>query len=405
MNFILYDDSIIWNNLLPLTFTRPISEIRFGILTVKERWEKFIGKNINYLFTKSFLLKKYSTDEKNLPFNNMLLINSSYLPDNNLVDIIFSMKNDEAILFNNKIVAIKKKFFSYEDYKKNVLKNKIYNKVYKVDKLVNIQYIWDIFIKNSFFLKKDFLFLTKEKKSHCLLGNNILLNKEKIFLKEDLEGNNIVLNAKSGPIYIEKEVTLMEGTVIRGPAFIGKKSILHIGSKIYGGTTIGPSCKMGGEIENSIFFSYSNKAHNGFIGNSVVGEWCNLGAGTNVSNLRNDYSNSTVWSYENKNFIPTGIKFFGVIMGDHSKSSIHTQFNTATVVGVGTNIFGYGFPPRYIPSFSLGGIKKEIKNNKENKRIPFKEICKTANIVMNRRGKVFSLLEKEILEYLYKYKN
>ncbi|WP_185873238.1 putative sugar nucleotidyl transferase [Blattabacterium cuenoti] len=394
MNFILYDDSVIWNNLLPLTFTRPISEIKFGILTIKERWEKFIGKNINYLFTKSYLLRKYSIDKDNLPFNDILLINSSYLPNENIVDIIKLMKYDEAILYKNKIVVIKKKRFSYEDYEKNFLEKIKYNRIYKVDKLICIKNIWDIFTKNSFFLNEDFFLLTKGKKSNFLLGNNIILNNKKIFLQDNLECNNVVLNAKNGPIYIEKEVTLMEGTVIRGPAFIGRNSTLNIGTKIYGGTTIGSFCKIGGEINNSIFFSFSNKSHNGFVGNSILGEWCNLGAGTNVSNLRNDYANSTVWNYKEKNFIPTGIKFFGMIMGDHSKSSINTKFNTATIVGVGSNIFGYGFPPRYIPSFSLGGIQN-------NKKIPFKEICKTAYIVMNRRGKIFSFLEKEILEYLY----
>ncbi len=227
-----------------------------------------------------------------------------------------------------------------------------------------------------------------------MLGNNHVICKDKVFLEEDIKANNIVLNAQYGPIYIEKGVKIMEGSVIRGPVSIGKNTTLNIGSKIYGGTTIATFCKVGGEIFNSVIFSYSNKVHDGFLGNSVLGEWCNLGAGTNISNLRNDYQKVTIWNYEKKIFFPTDLQFIGIIMGDHSKSAINTQFNTATIVGVSDSIFGYGFPPRYIPSFSLGGIQNQ-------KRIPFNKICETATIMMNRRNKNFSILDKKILEYLY----
>lgn len=226
------------------------------------------------------------------------------------------------------------------------------------------------------------------------MGKNYVLCKEKIFLEEDIKANNIVLNAQWGPIYIEKGVEIMEGSVIRGPASIGKNSILNVGSKIYGGTTIGHFCKIGGEIINSIVFSYSNKAHDGFLGNTILGEWCNLGAGTNVSNLRNDYRKVTIWDYEKKSFIPVDMQFCGTMMGDYSKCGINTQLNTATVIGVSTNIFGYGFPPRYVPSFSFGGIQKR-------KKILFHQVCETAEIMMSRRNVNFSVLDKKILEYLY----
>ncbi|WP_185862065.1 putative sugar nucleotidyl transferase [Blattabacterium cuenoti] len=396
MNFILYD-GIEWKNLFPITLTRPVSEIRLGLFTIKERWEKYIGVKAVDIITQPFLSKKYSLVKKEY-FTNILLINSSFLPNEELIKIILSLKENEAIFFKKKIVVIKKSFFSY---KENIisLKEKNYKKIYNIKNIVHIQHTWDIFINNESVLKKDFMFFTKGKKSFSLLGkNNNILCKEKIFLEEDIIANNIVLNAQLGPIYIEKGVDIMEGSVIRGPVSIGKKATLNIGSKIYGGTSIGSFCKVGGEIINSIIFSYSNKAHDGFLGNAILGTWCNLGAGTNISNLRNDYRKITVWNYEKKNFIPINLQFFGLIMGDHSKSAINTQFNTATTVGVNTNIFGYGFPPRYIPSFSLGGIQN-------SKKISFDRVCETAKIVMNRRNVIFSIVDKKILEYLYQLLN
>ncbi|WP_185872146.1 putative sugar nucleotidyl transferase [Blattabacterium cuenoti] len=389
VNFILYD-GIEWKSLFPITFTRPISEIRLGLFTIKERWEKYIGKKAYGIITQPFLSKKYSLINNDFFFKNILLINSSYLPNEELIQMIFSLKENEAIFFKKKIVAVKKNFSSY-DKKENLIS---FHKKYDIKKIIHIQYPWDIFINNKIILKKDFIFLTKGKKSFSLLGKNYILNKKEIFLEENIKANNVVLNAHFGPIYIEKGVEIMEGSVIRGPVCIGKNSILNIGSKIYGGTTIGHSCKIGGEIINSVIFSYSNKAHDGFLGNTILGEWCNLGAGTNVSNLRNDYHKVTVWNYEKKDFIPIDLQFFGIIMGDHSKSGINTQFNTATIVGVSSNIFGYGFPPRYIPSFSFGGIQYR-------KKIPFYQVCETAHMMMIRRNIYFSILDKKILEYLY----
>ncbi|AWU42488.1 LbetaH super family domain-containing protein [Blattabacterium punctulatus] len=390
--FILYDGNTEWKNLLPITFTRPVSEIRLGIFTIRERWEKYIGGKA-FVLTKPFLSKKYSLgiEKKKGMHKNILLINSSFIPNEKLIQIIFELKENEAIFFKEKMVAVRKSLFYY---RKDTPFLKKYKKIYHINQVIYIQYPWDIFINNEIILKQDFHFLTKGKNSFSLFGKNNLLCKDKIFLEEDMTAENIVLNAKFGPIYLEKEVQIMEGSMIRGPVAICNKSILNMGSKIYGGTTIGPNCKVGGEIKNSVIFSYSNKAHDGFLGNTVLGEWCNLGAGTNISNLRNDYSKVKVWSYEKKKFFPIDVQFFGMIMGDYSKSSINTQFNTATIVGVNTNIFGYGFPPRYIPSFSLGGIQNR-------KVIPFGKVCESAEIMMNRRNISFSFLDKEILEYLY----
>jgi UDP-N-acetylglucosamine diphosphorylase/glucosamine-1-phosphate N-acetyltransferase len=390
MNFILYD-GIEWQKLFPITLTRPVSEIRLGLFTIKERWEKYIGKNVDYIITQPFLSEKYSKKASSF-FENILLINSSFIPNEELIQILFSLKENETIFFKEKMIAIKKNFF-LEKENISALSHK-YEKTYLVKQIIHIQYPWDIFINNETVLKKDFIFFTKGKKSFSFLGKNHIICRDKIFLEEDIKANNVVLNAKFGPIYIEKGVEIMEGSVIRGPVYIGKNTILNIGSKIYGGTTIATFCKIGGEVFNSVIFSYSNKVHDGFLGNSILGEWCNLGAGTNISNLRNDYHKVTVWNYEKKIFDPINLQFFGVIMGDHCKSAINTQFNTATIVGVSNNIFGYGFPPRYIPSFSLGGIQNK-------KRIPFNQVCETAKIMMNRRNINFSVSDKKILEYLY----
>ncbi|QIK16519.1 LbetaH super family domain-containing protein [Blattabacterium sp. DPU] len=388
MNFILYDGEE-WKKLFPITLTRPVSEIRLGLFTIKERWEKYIGKNAYDVMTQPFLSEKYSKKESAF-FENILLINSSFLPSEELIQIIFSLKENETIFFKDKMIAIKKNFW----IKKNIFSLKENKKTYHVQHVIHIQYPWDVFINNETILKRDFKFFTKGKKSFSLLGNNHIICKETIFLEEDIKTNNVVLNAQYGPIYIEKGVKIMEGSVIRGPVAIGKNTILNIGSKIYGGTTIASFCKIGGEIFNSVIFSYSNKVHDGFLGNSILGEWCNLGAGTNISNLRNDYQKVAVWNYEKKDFLPINLQFFGIIMGDHSKCAINTQFNTATVVGVSGNIFGYGFPPRYIPSFFLGG--RQIK-----KKISFHKVCETAEIMMNRRNISFSIVDKKILEHLY----
>lgn len=393
-SFILYDGGTEWKNLRPITLTRPISEIRLGILTIRERWEKYIGGKALVL-TQPYLSKKYGMEKDTTTvkdvFKNILLINSSFIPNEELIPIIYNLKEDDAIFFKEKMVAVRRSHYRYRIDNPHLIK---YKKIYHINQVIYIQYPWDIFIKNEIVLKQDFSFLTKGKNSFSLFGKNNLLFKEKIFLEEDIIAENIVLNAKLGPIYLERGVQIMEGSMIRGPVAICKKSTLNMGTKVYGSTTIGPFCKVGGEIINSVIFSYSNKAHDGFLGNTILGEWCNLGAGTNISNLRNDYSKVTVWNYEKKDFFPIDVQFFGLIMGDYSKSSINTQFNTATIVGVNANIFGYGFPPRYIPSFTLGGIQ-------ERKAISFQKVCETAKRMMKRRNVTFSLSDKKILEYLY----
>ncbi|WP_185868442.1 putative sugar nucleotidyl transferase [Blattabacterium cuenoti] len=400
MNFVLYDGLLEWKNLFPLTLTRSISEIRLGMFTIKERWKKYLEKKIVYIVTQSFLMQNNFSDKHPLTIEDAVLINSSFIPNQELIGMITTMKKNEKIcLENGDLIATRYDHFLYEkDYHNGLLKKEYWIKESYIKNIIRIKNIYDILMKNEIVLKEDFRFFSKKNKSYHLLGKNVILCKEKIFLEENIKTNNIVLNAEYGPIYIQKGVKILEGSVIRGPVSIGKNTTLSIGSKIYGNTTIGQCCKVGGEIVNSVIFSYSNKSHDGFLGNSIIGKWCNLGSGTNVSNLRNDYKNVTLWNYEKKMFIPTNIQFFGTVMGDHSKSSINTQLNTATLIGVGCSIFGYGFPPRYIPSFSLGCIQN-------NKKVSFKEFCETIDIVMNRRNKNLDFFEKSILKYLYQLSN
>ncbi|XOD67070.1 MAG: GlmU family protein [Flavobacteriales bacterium Tduv] len=381
MQFILSDGPE-WNSLLPLTFTRPTAEIRIGILTLREKWEHLLKKK-THTITQAHLTEKYtSPSEKKLN----ICINPTFLPTEDLIQAIQELKENQALIKKGKCIA-----FCRDSQKKNYtipLKEIPYQKA-----LIHIEYPWDIFRHNAKALEQDFKLLTRNRTSAPLSKSNHITG-ENIFIEEETIVEYATLNAQNSPIYIAKKAQIMEGCLIHGGLALCEGAVLNMGTKIYGATTIGPYCKIGGEIKNSVFFAYSNKAHDGFLGNSVLGEWCNLGAGTNASNLKNNYSKVDVWSYVTDQTIPTGLQFCGLLMGDHSKSAINTQFNTGTVVGVSTNVFGYGFPPKHIPSFSWGGIQ-------ENKIFDFDKACKTAQIMMSRRGESFGPSDREILRHLF----
>jgi UDP-N-acetylglucosamine diphosphorylase/glucosamine-1-phosphate N-acetyltransferase len=257
-----------------------------------------------------------------------------------------------------------------------------------------INFCWDIFTMNESAMSDDFQLLTKGKKSLPISSTNRVINPGSIFLEEGAKVECTMLNASAGPIYIGRNAEVMEGAMIRGPFSLGEQSQLKLGSKIYGATTIGPHCRVGGEVSNSVIFGYSNKAHDGFLGNSVIGEWCNLGADSNNSNLKNNYSQVKMWNYREENYINTGLTFCGLMMGDHSKCSINTMFNTGTVVGVSANIFGTGFPPKFIPSFSWGG-------SDGFKTYRLEEAVEVASRVYERRGMKLADAEQKILKYLF----
>jgi len=346
MNYIFFDDKA-WHNLLPLTYTRPIAEIRVGILTISEKWKKHLTGTFSYL-TQDYLAEKFTL---NIEPNN-ILINGSVCPSIELLKAIEILPENTFLTKGDILIAAKinsseiKTFLSEAD--------KI-NQTGFDGEILKISFPWEIFKNNGQAIISDFELLTKGRISQPLGETNRAIQHENIFIEEGASVLFATLNASTGPIYIGKDAEIMEGSIVRGPFALCEHSALKMGAKIYGPTTIGPHSKVGGEINNSVIFGFSNKAHDGFLGNSVLGEWCNLGADTNNSNLKNNYEEVKLWSYPQERFIKTGLQFCGLIMGDHSKCGINTMFNTGTVVGVSANIFGDGFPRNFVPSFSWGG--------------------------------------------------
>jgi UDP-N-acetylglucosamine diphosphorylase/glucosamine-1-phosphate N-acetyltransferase len=387
MNYILFDDDSRLS-LLPLTFTRPVAEIRIGILTIREKWEKHLSLPCSFL-TEQYLGKKFPLQVK----DDNVFINASVLPEATLVDEILKLNPGESLIWNEIILATRldgnsaKGINSYKDFQ-------VGKPVSTNSNPFRIEYNWDIFSKNEQALKSDFELLTKGRKSAAISSSNKIIKPENIFLEEGARVECALLNASAGPIYISKDAEIMEGAMVRGPFSLGEHSQLKMGAKIYGATTIGPSCKVGGEVSNSVIFGYSNKAHDGFLGNSVIGEWCNLGADSNNSNLKNNYSNVRMWNYKEEDYVNTGLQFCGLIMADHAKCSINTMFNTGTVVGVSSNIFGSGFPQKNVPSFSWGG-------SEEFSTYRLDQAMEVATRVYERRGVSFNEVEQTIFKYLF----
>jgi UDP-N-acetylglucosamine diphosphorylase/glucosamine-1-phosphate N-acetyltransferase len=378
MNYILFDDILVREHLLPFTFTRPISEIRIGILTISEKWEFELGQKVSFK-TEKYLSEKYpeviSAKEDNV------WINGSILPGQELVKAIKKLGKDEAIFSGNTPVAMNGNGKSMKQLQ------------WEGGKLFKIERLWDIFSKNGEALEQDFARLCKGKKSSTPSSTNTLIGKN-IFIEEGAKLECAIINSISGPVYIGKDAEIMEGAIIKGPVALCEGSIVKAGAKIYGATTIGPFSKVGGEVNNAVIFSYSNKGHDGFLGNAVIGEWCNLGADTNNSNLKNNYSIVKMWDYAEGKEVSTGLIFCGLIMGDHSKCGINTMFNTGTVVGTCCNIFGADFPKKYIPSFSWGGASGFTIHELE-------KACQTAERMFERRHKKFDMVEKKILAEVF----
>lgn len=381
MNTILFDGPE-RKTLLPFTHTRPVAEIRIGILTLREKWERVLETSTSTQ-TEAYLAKKWPIHlgEENL------FINPSFIPSEKLVEQIQDLNLDEKLVYENQPVAFKTKDEANTDDSK-------LSTVELRKKPLHLKNSWDIFAKNGEALQRDFDLLTEGRKSAKLNESVFALNKKNIFVEEGAKLNNASLNAENGPIYIGKNAEIMEGCHVRGPFALCESSKLKMGAKIYGATTIGPHSKVGGEVNNSVIFGYSNKGHDGFLGNSVLGEWCNLGADTNNSNLKNNYAEIKLWNYQAERFLPTGMQFCGLLMGDHSKCGINTMFNTGTVVGVSANIFGAGFPRNFIPSFSWGGSRKMMTYKTQ-------KAFEVAEIVMKRRDIQFSKEDRAILEYVF----
>lgn len=380
MNYILFDDNR--THLLPLTYTRPVSEIRIGILTITEKWQMALSSTMSFL-TENYLSSKYPLTM----LDDNVWINGSICPNLNLVNAILDLQSNQCLIKNQTIIA-------YRSDCKEVPENTLEFH----DSFTQINRLVDIFSNNHHCIELDFESLTKNRISQKLSSSNQLISPEHIFIEEGAVVEHAILNASNGPIYIGKNAEIMEGCLIRGPLAMCEHSVLKMGAKIYGATTIGPFCKVGGEVTNSVFQSYSNKGHDGFLGNSVIGEWCNLGADTNNSNLKNNYAEVKLWNYSHDRFENTGLQFCGLVMGDHSKCGINTMFNTGTVVGVSANIFGAGFPRNFIPSFSWGG-SSGFSTFKLNKAF------EVASKSMQRRSKSLDEVEKTILEQVFELSN
>ena len=384
MNYILFDD-FTWQNLLPLTFTKPVSEIRIGVLTITQKWEAYLSGTLSFQ-TQPYLNQKY----KGIYTNNVVFINGKICPTPELLAQINNLEFNTGIKKSNTLIAFRSNTASPLN-----ITEALADAVETSINYLSIEHVWDIFSKNGEAIKQDFELITKGRKSQTLSSSNTVIGDvNAVFLEEGAIVEATILNTKSGPIYIGKDSEIMEGSVVRGPFALCEYSALKLSTKVYGPTTIGPHSKVGGEVNNSVIFGFSNKAHDGFLGNSVIGEWCNLGADTNNSNLKNNYGNVKLYNYTQETMIDTGLQFCGLIMGDHSKCGINTMFNTGTVVGVGSNVFGAGFPPTHIPSFSWGGADGMEEYH-------FDKMVETANRVYARRNLSISAEEKQILHTLF----
>ncbi|HEX5111393.1 MAG TPA: GlmU family protein [Saprospiraceae bacterium] len=387
-NIILFDDES-REQMLPLSYTRPVAEIHTGIFTIRERWEKLLKGKASYITS------EYLTDRFPLHIeDDNTVINGSLMPNDRLVRLIEQLDPNEALMNQGNLVAARLNNRQFE----SLLHEESIEEISGLDLVdtpfIHLSYPWDLFLYLRATIEYDFDLITHGRTSQVIPSNNQVISPDAIFLEEGAQVNCSILNAQSGPIYIGKNAHVMEGSIIRGPVTIGDGSIVKMGTKIYGPTAIGPDCRVGGELKEVVMLGHSNKAHDGFLGNSIIGEWCNLGAGTNVSNLKNNYSNVRMWDHATQGMRDTGLQFLGIVMGDHSKAGIQTMFNTGTLVGVGCNIFGDGFPPKFIPSFSWGGAAGMVTHRIE-------EAMETAKRVMARRNISFDETDEKIFRNVY----
>ena len=381
---LVFSDAQYWEDFLPLTFTRPVAEMRCGILTFSERWQKILENNDISYFTEDYLQQKFKNPED---VESLFLV-TNFLPTEGVIQQIKDLKQGEALVYEDELIAAKinMKGFSL---------NQIEKMTDIKEELVFFKKPTDLFTYNDKAIDFDFELITKGRASQELSATNGFLgDKKDLFIEEGAQIEFSTLNTKSGKIYIGKNAEVMEGCNLRGPIALCEDSKFNMGARIYGATTIGPHSKVGGEVSNIIIFGYTNKGHDGFVGNSVIGEWCNLGADTNSSNLKNNYGNVKLWNYRTKAFEDTGLQFAGLIMGDHSKTAINTQLNTGTVIGVASNIFKEGFPPNHVENFSWGGFK-------DDERFKLDKAYEVAERAMARRKVPLTEEDKAILKHIF----
>ncbi|MBR9860334.1 glucose-1-phosphate thymidylyltransferase [bacterium] len=382
MSLILFDDAS-RHELLPLTYTRPCADLRLGILTIAEKWELISKHEVSFLSV-DYLNKKFPS----IYSQHNYLINGRIIPTQKLWSEIEALDAGQALFAEDSLIAA----YDTDEFDEEAVRDHFE----RIDVQVAPQFIknvHDLFTYADSAIRADFDLLTEGRNSAAISNTNTLIG-DAIFIEEGAKVEASIINASSGPVYIGKNAEVMEGCMIRGPFALGTGSTVKMGAKIYGGTTIGPACKVGGEINNVVFQANSNKAHDGFLGNSVIGEWCNLGADTNCSNLKNNYAPVKLWSFHHKRFINTGLQFCGLIMADHSKCGINTMFNTGTVIGVSANIFGAGFPRNFVPSFTWGGSTGFTTYT-------LNKVFETADKVLARRNQEFGDIDKDILKHIF----
>lgn len=391
MHLILFDEPARWRSLLPFTHTRPVAEIRCGIFTAAQRWECLLALKPGYL-TEAYLQEVF-------PLNageDNLYINSAVIGNAHLAQAVSLLQSGEKLMQGKELLAFRSpdKFENFDALYQQAAAQEI--QYGNEETILLLRQPWDIFTHNAAAITSDAALLCRERTSQPLPTDIWVRGAENIFLEAGASiAPGVVINATEGPVYIGKAAEIMEGSLIRGPFALCSHAVLKMGAKIYGGTTIGPGCKVGGEVNNAVFFANSNKGHDGFIGNAVIGEWCNLGADTNCSNLKNNYDEVKVWSEAQNQLIATGLTFCGLLMADHAKCGINTMFNTGTVVGVSANVFGAGFPDKFVPSFSWGDGGPGTLTYRLDKAL------ETAARMMGRRGQALSDAWRKVYQEIF----
>lgn len=393
MKIILFDNKDDHYDLLPLSFTRPICDFRVGITTIRQKWESFFPDAEIYALPVEYLRERFGQPDDDT--EEMLFVSGAVVPDVDMAARIVSLKNGQAIVYDERPLAFRG---GWKD-----LENRNFADIFDED-LRRLRNVYDVFIMNPEVLVEDYRRIIADRSSSPLPESNKVIGEmtdkdglPMLFIEEGAEVEGATFNLKEGPVYIGKSASVMEGCCLRGPIALCSHAKARMGAKLYGGSTFGPYVKVGGEVDNSVIFGYSNKAHDGYLGNAVVGEWCNIGAGVNCSNLKNDYSKIRLWNYRLHSFVRTDLQFCGPIIGDHSKLGVNVMLNTATVIGVGVNIYGAGFPRVFVPSFQEGSANGGFED------VPVKKFITVAERVMARRSRTLTDQDRHIFDRIFDY--
>ena len=368
-------------HLLPFVYLRPVADVFMGALTFRDRWKHLLADSVSVETVDSLQESEESTPDR--------CVLAALLPTTSFVESVQALAPNQKLVCDDLVLAYHGELPSNDPALASYQSISIDQSAF-----THIKHSWDIFLCNAHALTHDIPLLSKDRISSAISDTNLTIADGSIFIGSQVNMEGVTLNTTDGPIFIDEGATIMEGSLLRGPLYVGKNSVIKMGTKVYANCSIGPSVKVGGEINNVVFFGNSNKGHDGFLGNAVIGEWCNIGAGTDASNLKNDYGLVRVWDYASGNFAKTDLQFCGLLMGDHSQCAIQTTFNTATVVGIGCNLFGHGFPRQFIPSFSRGGAKGFVENRLD-------KVIETAKAMKMRRGVDFTSIDRDRLEAIF----